>query len=432
MNAPVAGAALQGAGKVVLPQDRRYPLLRSTYTSVSSPSCVVLATGVDDIRDALRAADDHGLALAVRSGGHSLSGSSSNDGGLVVDLSQMSAVRVVDRGRRLVRVQPGARWGAVAEALRPHRLAISSGNFGNVGVGGLATGGGIGWLVRSAGLTIDHIREVRLVLADGSPVTANATQHPDLFWAVRGAASQVGIVVDFLFEAVDLPGVGIARFEVGLAKSRRPLVQWDFLVRHAPRELTLELQMQGQTGAVTAVWAGTDLEAAAAALAPFTGIGPVRGSARFRTVPYAALVPRSHEHPNVGQQRAVTHNGMVDTVTNEVESTVLDAAAGGVFMQFRSLGGAISDIPADATSYANRHQSELIIGTVFHPGDEPHLDRVWNRLRPAFTGAYFNFETRPTATTSRLAFPPDTWRRLHQLRQRYDPQSVLSSMAPRL
>lgn len=423
VTASQAPAALRG--KVVQPGDRDYPELSSTYTSVNKPACVVLARNADDIRAALDVARENGLELTVRSGGHSLAGLSSNNGGLVVDLSSMNRIRVADPARRLVRVGPGARWGAVAETLRPHRLAVSSGNYGNVGVGGLATAGGIGWLVRAHGLTIDHLREATVLLTDGREVTASESDNPDLFWAVRGAGAQVGIVTDFTFRAAKVPAVGIARFGLQLSRAQHPLVRWDQLVRTAPRELMLELQMHGDSGVVTAVWGGQDLGAASAALRPFRTLGPVRSFLDFQLAPYTALVSRAQEHPNVGQQLAVTHNGMVNQVTEDAEDAVLSAAAAGIMMQFRSLGGAIADTPADATAFANRTQSELIIGTVFHPADVGHLDRAWARLVPSFSGAYLNFEGIPTSRTMRLAYPEDTVRRLRRIKERYDPDSVL-------
>jgi hypothetical protein len=417
-------------GKVVLPGDREYELLRSTYTTVNSPSCIARAHSVHDVRAALKVAANHGVALTVRSGGHSLAGLSSNDGGLVLDLSAMNAVTVLDRERRLVRVQPGARWGAVAEALRPHGLAISSGNYGNVGVGGLATAGGIGWMVRAHGLTIDHLREVKVVLASGELLSASESINPDLFWAIRGAGSRIGVAVEFTFEASATERISIARFETTLRADLHPLVAWDELVRAAPRELTLELQMRGTSGMVTAVWASDDTQAARRALAPFTNLGPTPSSPRFRSMPYASLVPRAHEHPNVGQQLAITHNGLVDDVTPDVEAAVLEALASGLFMQFRSLGGAVGDIHSDATAYPHRHQSQLIVGTVFHPSEELHLDEQWSRLAPAFTGAYANFESRPTALTNRLAYPRPTALRLQDVKRRYDPDGMFPSVDP--
>lgn len=426
MSVDQAVSALEG--KIVRPGNRLYPLVSSTYTSVNSPACVVLATGADDIRAALDVARAHGLTLTVRSGGHSLAGLSSNDGGLVLDLSAMDNVTVLDRHRRLVRVQPGARWGAVAEALAPHRLAVSSGNYGNVGVGGLATGGGIGWLARAHGLTIDHLREATVLLADGREVTASESDNPDLFWAVRGAGSQVGIVTGFTFQAAEVAAIGVARFGLRLNRERHPLVRWDQLVREAPRELTLELQMHRDTGIVTAVWAGRDRRAAATALRPFTALGPLRGGdEEFQLVRYSALVSRAQEHPNTGQQPAVTHNGMVDQVTEDLEADVLAATASGIMMQFRSLGGAIADVAPDATAFANRTQSELVIGTVFRRSDARYLETAWAPLIRAFSGAYANFETIPTEATTRLAFPEGTTRRVREVKAKYDPESVFAS-----
>ncbi|MFI6294681.1 FAD-binding oxidoreductase [Nonomuraea sp. NPDC050790] len=176
-------------GRIVVPGDERYRLLRSTYTTVAAPAAVLLPASAAEVVAALGYAREQDLPLSVRSGGHGLSGRSSNDGGVVIDLSAMNRVEVVDRAARLVRVEAGARWAQVAQALAPHGLAISSGDHGNVGVGGLATGGGIGWLVRHYGLTADRIRAAEVVLADGSLVRTDADHDPDLLWAVRGAGS---------------------------------------------------------------------------------------------------------------------------------------------------------------------------------------------------------------------------------------------------
>ncbi|SER33724.1 FAD binding domain-containing protein [Lentzea xinjiangensis] len=132
----------------VTPADDAYRLLRSTYTTRHSPAEILLPGTAAEVSEAVMYAAATDLPVSVRSGGHGLSGTSSNDGGMVVDLSRMNAVTVLDRDTRLVRVGAGARWAEVASALAPYELAISSGDHGNVGVGGLATAGGLGWLVR--------------------------------------------------------------------------------------------------------------------------------------------------------------------------------------------------------------------------------------------------------------------------------------------
>ena len=167
-----------------------YEQLRSTYSTVGAPAVILRPGTVADVQTAVVHAGTSELPFAVRSGGHGVS--STNRGGLVLDTSRLDEVTVLDRSRRLVRVGAGARWGPVAALLGRLGWAISSGDHANVGVGGLATGGGIGWLTRSRGLTIDSVRGVDLVLADGSAVRADAEREPELFWGIRGAGGDSG------------------------------------------------------------------------------------------------------------------------------------------------------------------------------------------------------------------------------------------------
>ncbi|MFD0743480.1 FAD-binding oxidoreductase [Phytohabitans flavus] len=222
-------------GRIVTPGDSRYRLLRSTYTTVARPAAVLLPETPEQVAAALRYARDRGLPVAVRSGGHGLSGRSSNNGGVVIDLSALNRIEVLDQRARRVRVEAGARWAQVAETLSGYGLAISSGDHGNVGVGGLATAGGVGWLVRRYGLTIDNIRAVDVVLADGTLMHADAEHEPDLFWAVRGAGAGVGIVVAFEIEALELSNVGYAQIVVETDRQGRTLTQWAEVMAEAPR-----------------------------------------------------------------------------------------------------------------------------------------------------------------------------------------------------
>ncbi|MGN9844622.1 FAD-binding oxidoreductase [Nonomuraea sp. H19] len=239
-------------GKIVTPGDPRYLLLCSTYTTVAEPAVVLLPESTAEVVAALRFARDRDLPLTVRSGGHGLSGRASEDGGVVIDLSAMNRVEVLDRRTRLVRVQAGARWATVAQTLAPYGLAIGSGYHGNIGVGGLATAGGIGWLVRHYGLTIDHIRAADVVLADGTTVRADAEHEPDLLWAVRGAGSGAGIVVAFEIEAMELRDVGYAQIAVEIKRDGRALRQWADHMASAARELTSAVTLQSHGSALVA------------------------------------------------------------------------------------------------------------------------------------------------------------------------------------
>jgi FAD/FMN-containing dehydrogenase len=211
-------------------------MARSTYLHPGSPGMVIRPGDALDVIAALAFARGQDVPLSVRSGGHGISGRSTNDGGIVIDLGRLHEVEVLDRATSRIRVGPGARWGNVAQALAPYRLGMSSGNFGDVGAGGLATTAGVGLLVRKHGLTIDHVLAAEVILADGTFVRADAGQHPDLFWALRGAGGNFGIVTAFELGAY---AVG----EVVFSLSHFPatpdlLVRWGQVLEEAPRELT--------------------------------------------------------------------------------------------------------------------------------------------------------------------------------------------------
>jgi FAD/FMN-containing dehydrogenase len=263
--------------RAVRPDDSRYRLLRSTYTTVASPALVLVPENEDEVAAAILYARDTDVPVSIRSGGHGLSGRSSNDGGIVIDLSAMRAVRIIDSETRLVHVEAGARWAEVAATLEPHGLAISSGDHGNVGVGGLATAGGVGWLARSYGLTIDHVRAARVVLADGTIVRAERDNEPDLFWAVRGAGDGVGIVTSFEIEAMPLGTIGIAQVSVEADRKGDTLRRWSEHLAQAPHELTVNgiLFPQGDSFVLqlTAVVASGDPDRVRALVEPIAELG---------------------------------------------------------------------------------------------------------------------------------------------------------------
>ena len=162
------------------------------------PALIVRCADEFDVIAAVQFAREHALPIAVKSGGHSMAGHSSVEGGIVIDLSALKSLRI-DPVRRVARVQPGVTWGEYAAAAQAHGLATTSGDVATVGVGGLTLGGGIGWMVRKYGLTIDHLLAIDLVTADGRLLRASAEEHADLFWAVRGGGGNFGIATAFEF-----------------------------------------------------------------------------------------------------------------------------------------------------------------------------------------------------------------------------------------
>ncbi|MEV7992504.1 FAD-dependent oxidoreductase [Streptomyces sp. NPDC086077] len=431
MSRGVGDAPTELAGKIVTPGDGRYQRVRSTYTTVGRPAVVVLPESARDIAAALRFARDRGFPVAVRSGGHGLAGTGTNDDGLVIDLRALNRVDVLDRRTRLVRVEAGARWAQVAQALAPHGLAISSGDHGNVGVGGIATGGGVGWLVRKYGLTIDHIRAVEVVLADGTIVRADAHNEPDLLWVMRGAGAGAGVAVAFEIEAMDLRDVGHAQLVTAVDPTGETLRRWADVMARAPRELSTEVRLASQNdgstvAVITAVVASDSPSVIRKALEPLLKVGDVMGQ-QAHLVSYTDLVSPLHLHENTGQMPARTTNGLLTEMSAGAASALVKASAARdpILVQMRSLGGATHVPDSAATAFAHRHQNVLVIGAGFPPDARGTLRTGWAPLAPFMDGAYVNFESAPDETAFAHFYPGPTGARVADLWKRYDPEGVL-------
>jgi hypothetical protein len=195
-------------GRVVAPSDPDYDALRVVVLGGVDPRPALIVRPADDadVVAAVTFARDRGLPLAVRSGGHSGAGHGTVDDGLVVDLRDLRAVDI-DVEDRTAWVGAGATAGEVTAATAAHGLVVGFGDTGSVGVGGITLGGGVGYLSRSHGLTVDNLLAADVVLADGRVVRADAAQHPDLFWALRGGGGNLGVVTRFRFRLHPLGGV---------------------------------------------------------------------------------------------------------------------------------------------------------------------------------------------------------------------------------
>lgn len=417
------------APTAVEPGDREYGRVRSSYVYAGSPGLVLRPRDEEGVRDALAFARAQEVPFAVRSGGHGISGRSTNDGGIVIDVGALDAVEVLDRERRLVRLGAGARWGDVAAALAPHGLAISSGDYGDVGVGGLVTAGGQGFLGRSYGLTLDHVVAAEVVLADGRHVRTDAEHEPDLLWAVRGAGANFGILTAVEIEAAEVGNVVHATI-VYDATDAAPFVQaWAELVESSPRELTSFLTLapaRGQQPAVgyaIVVWSDDDTEAAVVALERFLDLAPVLQQ-QAQLVPYAATVA-AHHGEHTGGPAPATRGGLADHVTPELARLLAELLATGDadMLQLRAVGGAVNDVDPAATAYAHRTQNFSLLATA-RASRRAQIDAWWQRLGPHLHGVYLSFETNQSPDRLAEAFPPETLARIGRLKVRYDPDHV--------
>jgi FAD/FMN-containing dehydrogenase len=411
--------------QTVVPGDRAYESVRHVYSAQGSPARVLLPTNAEQVAHALQQAQSWTGPLSIRSGGHGISSIATNDGGTVIDLRHLS--RIEHLGGATVTLGPGARWGAVAEQLGRYGLALTSGDSGDVGVGGLATTGGIGLLGRMQGLTIDRIRAVDMVTADGRLVHASPEEHPELFWAVRGAGANVGIVTRFVAEAGRTPVVARASVAYELERPAAFLAEWGAAVEAAPREISAFLYIgagPAPFAQATIVFAGDDTDAATRALAPFTRLRGVRG-ARAELVPYAS-VPLVSGAPHSGQQSAVMHTALVEHLDEDVAERLAAVLAPGAvqMVQIRSAGGAINDIAPDATAYAHRHQNFSVTAVGDTPG--ARFDTAWEPMRARRDGIYLSFESNHRSGDIEAAFPGPTLARLREVKSRWDPAGIFS------
>ncbi len=198
----IEALASQLRGKIVLPADNEYNTTRKVFNGMidKHPGMFVMCVDVADVIAAVNFGRENNVTVAVRGGGHNGGGLGLCNDGLVIDLSGIKFIRV-NTSDNTVRVGGGNLWGEVDHATHPFGLAVPAGIISTTGVGGLTLGGGVGHLSRKYGLTIDNLLEADMVLADGSFVTVNARQHPDLFWAIRGGGGNFGIVTSFKFQA---------------------------------------------------------------------------------------------------------------------------------------------------------------------------------------------------------------------------------------
>jgi FAD/FMN-containing dehydrogenase len=425
-------------GDIIEPGGAEYESASRTVLASGSPAHVLRPKSVGDVQAGVRFAASAGLLLSVRGGGHSYAGFGTNDGGVVIDLSNLANVEIIDKERHLVRIGGGATWGQVAAALAPHGLAISSGDTKSVGVGGLTLTGGIGWKIRKYGLALDNVAAAEVVTANAEVVHASAEENPELFWAIRGGGGNFGIVTAFEFMAHPTTDVFFGKIAFPASEAAAVLQGWADYLRTGPEELTSFVDFAnpfagGPEAPVETYVAfdGDDPRLVAQAIDPIRRLGTVIGD-DIALQPYADTLVDGAAPP-AGIQ-FVPRSAFVD---KESVPQVLQILAKvrtserSPFIAVRRLGGAVSRVPADATAYAHR-QAELVVVTMTagpKPAVEaarPVLEAIWGRLAPHVNGAYANFLASATEEDVAAIYPTQTHRRLTAVKRRYDPGNLFA------
>ncbi|HQZ13408.1 MAG TPA: FAD-binding oxidoreductase [Devosia sp.] len=427
-------------GRVINPHHPDYDSVRLIASGQFDhrPAAVIRPASAADVAAVVNFANATGLALAVRSGGHSVPGYSGVEGGLVIDLRDLNGM-TIDPVGRTGWFGTGLTAGEVTAALEPQKLIIGFGDSASVGIGGLTLGGGIGYLVRKHGLTVDQLMAAEVVTANGDIVIADATNHPDLFWALRGGGGNFGVVTrmrfrlqrleQFIGGPLILPATPevIAGFAAAAEAAPDELTAIA-LVLPAPPLPFLPPQIVGQTVLMAMMAYAGDAEAAARALAPF----------RALTTPIADLVgpaPLSSlyipEDPNM-RPAVACRSLFMERIGRDEAAVMLDHLdrddAPMRAIQIRVLGGAAARVAGDATAFAHRQSRIMIAALAMDAPPAAARHDAWARdavaaLRQGDSAVYVNF-LADEPERLRHAYPGATWERLRRVKRQYDPENL--------
>jgi FAD/FMN-containing dehydrogenase len=428
-------------GEVITPDDPRYDDARQVvFKGVDKrPLAVARVAGADDVAAVVNAAREGGLELAVRSGGHSRPGYGTSEGGLVIDLSGMEDVEI-DGDGQTAWVETGATAGQYTNATAERGRITGLGDTGSVGVGGITLAGGVGFLVRKHGLTIDNLLAAEVVTADGEVVQASEESEPDLFWAIRGGESNFGVATRLQLRLAEISEI------VGgmLILPATPETITGFLraADAAPEELSTIANVMI---APPMPMIPEEAHGKPVVMGLFAYVGPVdQGEevlAPFRALaePLADMLrpmryPELYEGPEPEVRFAAGTNFFADSLEPAAAEAILEQLPQSTAMmkavQLRVLGGALARVPNDATAFAHRDRGLMVnVAAMYMDEGEKDTHQAWvNGLASSLgkngAGGYVGFLGEEDEETLRAAYPGGTWERLRGLKRRYDPDNI--------
>ena len=417
-------------GTVVGANHGDYDRLRRVYNAVFErrPGAIVQAATARDVQKIVSIAGDSGLPLAVRCGGHSFAGLGTCDDGIVCDLSRMNAV-LVDPQTRTVEVGGGALLGDVDAAGERYGLVTPAGVVSHTGVGGLTLGGGMGYLSRRFGLTIDNLIEADIVTADGRLSRVDADEQPELFWAIRGGGGNFGVVTRFRFRMHDLGSVAIRRWTHPTAATAETLMRYRDAAAHAPRELTTAFVATKDELVLRAIWTGSMIGADAAV----ESFSFPRGVQDPNVETTFFELQRASDEALPWGRRYYSKGGFIAEMDDRVIAIIADSLAEmplpGLEIYCLQLGGAVCDVAEGATAYSGRAGAFYWISQgVWDRPEDDEAAIAWcrstaRRLGELSMEANYVNEQADTGVAQN-AYGESKYRRLAQLKWRYDPTNV--------
>lgn len=433
------------SGEMILPQDSNYDDARTIYNAMidKHPGCIVKCNNRDDVVDAIQFARAKGIEVSVRGGGHNGAGLALVNDGMVIDLSLMKDIQV-DPDKRTAVVQGGCLLSEVDKATHEHGLALPSGIIGTTGVAGLTLGGGMGYLTRKGGLTIDRLLEAEVVLASGEVVTASETSHPDLFFAIRGGGGNFGVVTSFTFNLLPIKNVYGGPMFWPLKKAHEAMKFYDEITKDAPNDLygffaflivppgdpfPEHLHSKNVCGIV---WCYTGpMENAEEVFKPIREFGPPILDF-VGEMPMPALNGMFDELYPPGMQwywKAHYVNELTDDVIRENIKHGSNIPSMHSTTHLYPIDGAVHDVEAGDTAWAKRDTrwSQVIVGV---DPDPKNADKVTKWCKDYYDGliphteggGYVNFMMEEGESRIKASYG-DNYRRLQKVKAKYDPDN---------
>ena len=428
-------------GRVITADDPEYESARMVLNGAvdKHPAAIARVANAGDVAAVISIARQSGIELAVRSGGHDGAGHSTTEGGIVIDVRDMKAL-AIDPERRTAVAESGLTALEVSSAAQKHGLVIGFGDTGSVGIPGITLGGGVGYLVRKHGLTIDNLLSADIVTADGTELHVDDQNHPDLFWAIRGGGGNFGVVMRFEYRLNEMPGfVGGILVLPATAEVISGFMQ---AADEAPEELStianvmncppmpfVPEEYHGQVVLLATLGYSGNEDDGERAMASFRALATPLADL-VKAQPYTDMFPPeddSYRPMVVGQTM------FLDRVDPDTAQTLVDflKASDATLraVQLRALGGAMSRVPVDATAFAHRERRVMAIVVCFYEGEDQATRRQWvedltSAIDQGVPGAYVNFVEDEGEKGVRAAYPGKTFDRLAQVKARYDPNNL--------
>jgi FAD/FMN-containing dehydrogenase len=436
-------------GQLIQPGDAEYEEARRVWNSMidKRPALIARCNSTTDVVAALRFAREQGLEIAVRGGGHNVAGNAVNDGGLVIDLSPMKGIQV-DPVKRIAHAQPGVNWGELDHETQKFGLATPGGVVSTTGIAGFTLSGGMALTSRKWGLACDNLLSVEVVTVEGEVLQASMTEHPDLFWGIRGGGGNFGIVTRFEYQLHAIgPEIAAATTIYALDDAREVMRGWRKYVASAPDEVTsvlsfwsmpplpdLPVELHGAPIVIAwGAYAG-QVHEGEQALQPLrelaTPIVDLTAPATYLHIQSAfdAFFPTTLRY----YWKSLFLDELTEADIAQTIALAADRPSPQTLFALRHLGGAISQIPDDATAYANRRaQFNLSLDATWaDPADDERMigwvQRAWQELRERTGGGvYLNFAGlgEENELLARAGHGSN-YERLRAVKRRYDPDNI--------